>query len=153
MVVHSSDSSLHSGSDEGFDCHFRRIYLARFGNGRISQSVVFWIWKTVTAFYVWIASNVKRFYNAFPHQASVKYFYDWRRGDMSRHAPDVFLHSALNVKDSLCHAQPSARGASCPEHLKDATGQWPVITEYASQRERATFEGIRIPRSFYEAKS
>src|SRR6266481_6988623 len=103
-------SSLHSGSDESFDCHFRRTYLVRFGNGRIPQIVVFSIWKTVTAFDVWIASNVKRFYNAFPHQASVKYFYDWRGGDMSRHAPDVFLHSALNVKDSLCHTQPSARG-------------------------------------------
>jgi hypothetical protein len=103
-------SPLHSGSDEGFDCHFRRIYLVRFGNGHIGHSVIFSIWKTVTTFDVWIASNVKRFYNAFPHQASVKYFYDWRRGDMSRHAPDVFLHSALNVKDSLCHAQPSARG-------------------------------------------
>jgi hypothetical protein len=43
--------------------------------------------------------------------------------------------------------------ASCPEHLNDATGQWSVIAEYASQRERATFEGIRIPRSFYETKS
>jgi len=110
MVVRSSDSSLHSGSDEGFDCHFRRIYLVRFGNDRIHQSVAFSIRKTVTAFDVWIASNVKRFYNAFPHQAPVKYFYDWRRSDMSRHAPDVFLHSALNVKDPLCHAQPSARG-------------------------------------------
>src|SRR6266436_7080324 len=110
MVAHSSDSSLHSKSDEGFDCHFRRIYLVRFGNGRIRQTVVFSIGKTVTAFDVWIASNVKRFYNAFPHQASVKYLYDWRRGDMSRHAPGIFLHSALNVKDSLCHAQPSARG-------------------------------------------
>jgi hypothetical protein len=109
MVVRSSDSWLHPGSDEGFDCHFRRIYLVRFGNDRIHQSVAFSIRKTVTAFDVWIASNVKRFYNAFPHQGFVKYFYDWRRGDMSRHAADVFLHSALNVKDPLCHAQPSAR--------------------------------------------
>jgi hypothetical protein len=28
---------------------------------------------------------------------------------MSRDAPNVFLHSALDVKDSLGHAQPSAR--------------------------------------------
>jgi hypothetical protein len=110
MVAHSSDSLLHSGSDEDIDCHLRRIYLVRFGNGRIRQSVAFSIRKTVTAFDIWIASNVKRFYNAFPYQASVKYFYDWRRGDMSRHAADVFLHSALNVKDPLCHAQPSSRG-------------------------------------------
>ena len=124
MVAHSSDSSLHSGSDEGFDCHFRRIYLVRFGNDRIHQSVAFSIRKTVTAFDVWIASNVKRFYNAFPHQASVKYFYDWCRRNVSREAPDVLLYSALNIEDMLCHAPTSARDHELSRGLHDSSGPW-----------------------------
>jgi len=74
--AHPSASSLHSGSDEGFDCHFRRINLASFGNGRVAQAVVFSICEAIAAFDLWIASNVERFHNALPYKVSLKYFYD-----------------------------------------------------------------------------
>jgi hypothetical protein len=73
-----SDLSFYSGGDEGFDRHFWRINFVSLGNGRIPQIVIFSIRESVTAFYVWIASNVERFHDAFPHKASLKYLYDWR---------------------------------------------------------------------------
>jgi hypothetical protein len=65
--------------------------------------VVFAISETVTAFDGWIASNIEGFHNGFPHKASLKYFYDCCSSDVSRHAADIFFHSALDVKDSLGH--------------------------------------------------
>ena len=101
----------HAGSDERFDRHFRRIHLIGFGNGHIPWSVVFSIGEAITAFDRWVASNLKRFHDAFPQEASFKYFYDWCRGNMSGDAPDVLLYSALNIEDMLCHA-PTIRARS-----------------------------------------
>src|SRR4026209_1171434 len=123
-VAQSAGRLPHAGSDERFNRHFRRIHLIGFGYGHIMHSVVFSIDEAITTFDRWVASNLKRFHDAFPQGASPKYFYDWCRRNVSREAPDVLLYSALNTEDMLCHAPTSARDHELSRGLHDSSGPW-----------------------------
>ena len=66
LIVQSSRFIAASGCDERFDCHFWRIHLVCFRDGRVLQIVVFAISKAVTALDRWIAENLERFHDALP---------------------------------------------------------------------------------------